>query len=35
MTEAKKKFLAMMVRLGKISAEEYESVTGEPYGLIN
>lgn len=31
MTGAKKRFLAMMVRIGKISVEEYESITGEPY----
>lgn len=31
MTEAQKKFLKMMVRLGKVTAEEYEQKTGEPY----
>ena len=31
MTDAQKRFLAMMVRVKKISVEEYESITGEPY----
>lgn len=31
MTDAKKRFLAVMVKVGKISVEEYESIAGEPY----
>lgn len=31
MSEAKKKFLRLMVALGKITAIEYEEITNEPY----